>query len=208
VVPNGVDTERFRPQDGLATVPELLFVGAFRHHPNILAFESLLSEIMPAIWARFPQVRLRVVAGTEPQRYWTGVLDSRIDLLPFVSDLRPLYSRAWVVLAPLLVSAGTNIKVLEAMACGKAVVTTSAGCRGLGLEDGVNCAIREAAASFATATIALLEDEALRKAIGRRARWTAEQRFSWTAIANHAYGLYTNLGTDTTGEHWRLNAGD
>jgi glycosyltransferase involved in cell wall biosynthesis len=208
VVPNGVDTERFQPQDGSAAVPELLFVGAFRHHPNVLAFEILLSEIMPAIWARFPQARLRVVAGTEPQRYWTGVLDSRIDLLPFVSDLRPLYAQAWVVLAPLLVSAGTNIKVLEAMACGKAVVATPAGCRGLGLEDGLNCVIREVAASFAAATIALLADATLRQAIGLRARRTAEQRFSWTAIANQAYGLYADREGDTTDEHWRLNAGD
>jgi glycosyltransferase involved in cell wall biosynthesis len=209
VVANGVDTHRFRGQERCAKDPELLFVGAFRHYPNVLAFETLVGQIMPAVWERFPKTRLRVVAGTEPERYWKGTLDHRIDLQSFVSDLRPLYAQAWVVLAPLLVSAGTNIKVLEAMACEKALVTTPTGCRGLNLVDGVDCLIREPGASFAAAILELLGDQALRERIGRCARLTAEQRFSWTSIANHAFRQYAELQRQRcAGSLRQLTAGD
>jgi len=209
VVANGVDTFRFRPHKNPAQLPELLFVGAFRHYPNVLAFETLRRQVMPAVWERCPQARLRVVAGTEPHRYWKGDLDPRIDLQEFVPDLRPLYARAWVVLAPLLVSAGTNIKVLEAMACGNAVVTTPAGCRGLNVVDGEDCIIREADSSFAAALLELLADENLRDRIGRHARQTMERRFSWAAIADQAYPHYLQLQAATYAVSWRqTEAGD
>ena len=209
VVANGVDTHRFRPQRSPSPLPELLFVGAFRHYPNVLAFETLQRQVMPAVWARFPQARLRVVAGVEPHHYWKGALDSRIDLQEFVPDLRPLYSNAWVVLAPLPVSAGTNIKVLEAMACGKAVVTTPAGCRGLNVVDSQDCVIREPGNSFAAAILALLADESLRDRIGQHARQTMERRFSWAAIADQAYPHYLELQAAASALSWRqLTAGD
>ena len=221
VVPNGVDTDRFRPLSEQvrplneqvrplsepvrplsepARIPELCFVGAFRHYPNVLAFEALLRKIMPDIWASFPEARLRVVAGREPHRYWNGALDARVDLQEFVSDLRPLYASAWVVLAPLLVSAGTNIKVLEAMACGKAVVSTPAGCRGLNVVDGEDCIVREADSGFAAAIVTLLEDENFRDRLGRQARQTMEERFSWAAIADRAYAHYLRLQDGTGAE--------
>ena len=207
IVPNGVDTGRFHPQDGAAQHPELLFVGAFRHYPNVLAFETMLRQVMPLVWARFPEARVRVVAGTEPHRYWKGPLDDRIHLHQFVSDLRPLYAQAWVVLAPLLVSAGTNIKVLEAMACGKAVVTTPAGCRGLEVVDGEDCLIRQTDGSFAAAVVSLLANETLRDSIGKQARRTMVQRFSWTAIADAAYRQYLDLLAENSS--WRQQtAGD
>jgi glycosyltransferase involved in cell wall biosynthesis len=198
VVPNGVDVGRFHPQASAAPTPELLFVGAFRHYPNVLAFETLLREIMPAVWKVFPAARLRVVAGSEPHRYWRGALDARIDLQEFVPDLRPLYAQAWVALAPLLVSAGTNIKVLEAMACGKAIVTTPAGCRGLDLLPGEDCLICEANDDFAAGVLDLLADADLRHRLGSQARHTAERRFSWQAIAGQAYRSYAHLLQEET----------
>jgi glycosyltransferase involved in cell wall biosynthesis len=194
VVGNGVDTDRFRPREGSAQSPELLFAGAFRHHPNVLAFETLVREIMPRVWIEFPSARLRVVAGCEPQRYWRGRLDDRVELQEFVADLRPLYARAWVVTAPLAVSAGTNIKVLEAMACGKAIVSTPAGCRGLGLVNAADCLIRETSEAFSDGIVQLLKDESLRNDLGRQARHCAERRFSWAAIAAEAYRSYAGLG--------------
>ena len=93
---------------------------------------------MPRVWAQAPDTRLRVVAGPEHERFWRQCgrkkdlrgLDPRIVVHGFVEDLQPLYERAWVVAVPLEVSAGTNIKVIEAMACGKAIVSTPAGCSG------------------------------------------------------------------------------
>jgi len=121
-------------------------------------------------------------------------VDDRIDVHGFVSDLRPLYASASVVAVPLAVSAGTNIKVLEAMACGKAVVSTPVGCAGLGLDDGEQLLIREGA-GFAAAICELLESDARRAHLGAIARRKAEQRFSWKAIADRAYAGYLDVWT-------------
>ena len=192
-VANGVDIERFvslPPAKGM----ELFYVGSFRHRPNIIGFEKLRREIMPMVWRRFPEARLRVVAGPEPDRYWrTDNTDTRIEIHGFVEDLRPLYAQAAVVVVPLEVSAGTNIKVMEAMACARAVVTTAVGCAGLGLEDGRDTLIRDMPVDFAAAICDLLADPDRRRCIASEARRTVEQRFSWESIAEHAYASYVEL---------------
>ena len=198
-VPNGVDVERFRPRDGqepdAGSAPlEVLYVGSFRHLPNLLGFGVLEREVMPRVWQRLPEARLRVVAGPRHDQFWTPrQLDPRIELHGFVEDLRPLYAGAAVVAVPLQVSAGTNIKVLEAMACGKAVVTTPVGCAGLDLEDGRDAAVRADWDSFAAALCHLITGREERDRIGRQARRTVVERFSWNAIADRAHASYWTL---------------
>jgi glycosyltransferase involved in cell wall biosynthesis len=194
-IPNGVDVHRFSPGDAHTDHPEIFYVGSFRHLPNILGFRKLYAEVMPRIWKRFPDTRLRVVAGPRHENYLTERLppDSRVEIHGFVEDLRPLYERAAVVAVPLEVSAGTNIKVLEAMACGKAVVSTPIGCAGLGLRDGVDALVRADWSGFAGAICILLEDAGLRRTLAQEARRTAEARFSWTAIADRAFENYRLL---------------
>ena len=192
VVPNGVDVRRFAPGP-MADGQEILYVGSFRHLPNVLGFENLRREIMPRVWKKSPGARLVVVAGKDAQRYWSGPADARIELHGFVEDLRPLYARASAVAVPLGPSAGTNIKVLEAMACGTAVVTTSTGCAGLELRDGLEVAIRDDWDSFAEALCKLLADKPERARLGACARSAAEARFSWDSIAQGAYETYVAL---------------
>ena len=111
----------------------------------------------------------------------------------FVEDLRPLYSACRAVVVPLKVSAGTNIKVLEAMACGKAIVTTPKGCAGLGLRHGREALICSEPSEFADALCAILSDAELRFRLSMQARQMAVERFNWTAIAEAAYGSYSSL---------------
>ncbi|HTX37869.1 MAG TPA: glycosyltransferase family 4 protein [Bryobacteraceae bacterium] len=202
-IANGVDLDRFQPTPHDGPDPEILYVGSFRHLPNFLGFEKLRTEIMPRLWKRFPELRLRVVAGPQHDRFWQqfappggrAPVDRRIVVHGFVEDLRPLYARATVAAVPLEVSAGTNIKVMEAMASGRAVVTTPVGCAGLDLEDGHDALIRAEAAAFAEALAELLSNDRLRLAMAARARHTVEQRFGWQAIGEAAFRSYLALGT-------------
>ena len=200
-VANGVDTARFLPSPEPDGAPEVLYVGSFRHLPNILAFERLRSEIMPTVWRRFPDAVLRVVAGPRHRYFWERFdaesqqrpVDARIQLHDFVEDLRPLYARATVVAIPLHVSAGTNIKVMEAMACGRAIVSTRTGCAGLDLTDGEELIVRDESSAFAEALCDLLSDRTLRRKLAAQARQTVEARFSWSAIAETAWQSYLSL---------------
>ena len=197
-VPNGVDTVRFTPSPDPASASEILYVGSFRHLPNMMGFEKLRDEVMPRVWSRCPHAVVRVVAGPGHAACWQRFAprsraldaDPRVKVHGFVEDLRPVYARAAAVAVPLEVSAGTNIKVLEAMACGKAIVTTPAGCSGLALGDGRDALIHRDWASFADAVTGVLSNSNLRGRLAQHARCTAEQRFSWTAIQEDAYQSY------------------
>ena len=182
VIENGVDLGRFIPQ------PErpgrkLLFIGSFRHFPNIVAFRFLTEEILPLVAG----VELTVVAGPDAWLHWvyhTGTLKPALAfrILEFVEDVRPLYHEANLVVVPTLESAGTNVKVLEAMAMERTVISTSSGCAGLGGEHGVNLWIADTAAEFAAGIERLLGDAPLRLKIAENGRSHVEKRFDWRAI--------------------------
>ncbi|MBV8819085.1 MAG: glycosyltransferase, partial [Acidobacteriaceae bacterium] len=142
VIPNGVDLQRFAPEPE-HSARRLLFIGSFRHFPNIVAFRFFMDEIWPRLKASSTEINVAIVAGPDPLLYWreyTGLpqlpADSRVQVHGFVADVRPLYVETNLVLVPTLVSAGTNLKVLEALAMERAVVSTSCGCAGLGLQHG------------------------------------------------------------------------
>ena len=195
VIPNGVDLRRFSCGAAQGTGREILYVGSFRHLPNFLGFNELRREIMPEVWRQFPDAQLRVVAGPDHLKHWPGPkhLDARITVQGFTENLLPLYREAQVVVVPLPVSAGTNIKVMEALACGRAVVTTPLGCAGLGLVDGKDAMIRDLGASFAEAICLLLGESGVRESIAATGHRTAVERFSWDSIAEQACESYSSV---------------
>ncbi len=193
VIENGVDLARFVPR-AEAVGRKVLFIGSFRHFPNIVAFRYLTGEILPLAGG----VDLTVVAGPDAWLHWvhqTGMLRPSFDfrILEFVEDVRPLYHEANIVVVPTLESAGTNVKVLEAMAMGRAVISTSSGCAGLGCEHGVNIWIADTAAEFAAGITRLLEDDALRGRIAAAGRRHVEKRFDWRTIGLRQRALLREL---------------
>ncbi len=195
VIENGVDLARFQP-DPETPGRHLLFIGSFRHFPNIVAFRFLTEEILPLA----PDVELTVVAGPEPWLHWrnhTGMLPpsdrENIRILQFVADVRPLYRKANIVVVPTLESAGTNVKVLEALALERAVVSTASGCAGLGLEHGVTAWIADTAPELADGIRTLLDDGALRARIARSGRAYAEEHFDWRAIGVRQREVFRDL---------------
>lgn len=199
VIPNGVDLARFTPEIERPGM-RLLFVGSFRHFPNIVAYRFFVEQVWPKLRDRCPGMSLTVVAGPDPLIYWrehTGLTaiaaDDRIRLLEFVADVRPLYVEANLVLVPTLVSAGTNLKVLEALAMERAVVSTSSGCAGLGLEHMANVRIADNAGDFAEAVETLLTNPDLRARIAAHGRAYAEQHFGWKQIGERQRAMLWQL---------------
>lgn len=190
VVPNGVDLDRFRP------VPEpggrrLLFVGSFRHFPNVVAWHWLLDEVIP----KLPEdIELLVVAGPNPEWYDTRpVPQGRVRRLGFVADVKPLYEECNLVLIPTLVSAGTNLKALEAMAMERAMVSTPSGVAGIGLVDGESVCLETTGAGFAAAIVRLLEDPVERRRLAGAARRLAVASYGWDAIARRQREVWLQL---------------
>jgi len=194
---NGVDTERFQPSDAEPEPRRLLFIGSFAHLPNLLALEFFLRDVWPRLGLGFT---LHVIAGARPE-YFLDFHRARvaldlnrpgIELEGFVSDVRAAYTRAEIVLAPLTASAGTNIKVIEAMAMGRAVVSTPAGINGLDLRPGIDVIVTESPADMVEKIAWLSRDAVARKTIERAARETA-LLCDWREIARRQMALYSQL---------------
>jgi GT2 family glycosyltransferase/glycosyltransferase involved in cell wall biosynthesis len=185
---NGVDLERFRPSDREPDARRLLFIGSFAHRPNVLALEFFLSQV-------FPNLRdtiLHVIAGQHHERFW-NLQQDRVEIEGFVSDVRPAYERATLVIAPLVASAGTNIKIMEAMAMGKAIVSTEAGIHGLELERGSDVVVADDAEEMAAEIHRLLDFPGERRALEQHAAETAVRVYGWDRMAREQRWLYESL---------------
>jgi glycosyltransferase involved in cell wall biosynthesis len=198
-LPNGVDLDRFRPSDDQPEARRLLFIGSFAHLPNVLAVDFFLREAWPQLKAQ--GATLHIIAGARHQYYLDRYHDRvqpdlaqrGIEIQDFVADVRPAYQRAAVVVAPLVASAGTNIKIMEAMAMGKAVVSTPAGINGLDLHPGTDVIVANTGTEMARAILDLLENPPRRQALERAARLTVESTFGWEVIAARQKQLYEDL---------------
>jgi len=197
---NGVDLDRFRPEVGQASWPvtrRILFIGSFAHRPNVMAVEFFLNHV----WPLLHDATLHIIAGARHQQYAVAadLAQPGITLDGFVADVRPAYQRAALVVAPLVASAGTNIKVLEAMAMGKAVVSTPAGVNGLDLTPGEDFVLVHTAREMAAAIEKLLAAPADRARIEAAARTRVERDYSWDTIARAQSALYRELNPGTDG---------
>ncbi len=155
------------------------------------------------MWPRLAgrDLRLTVVAGPQPELYWPArPLEARITLHGYVADVQPLYARSTLVLIPTVVSAGTNLKALEAMASQRAIVSTPSGVAGLGLVHGESVWIAETADAFAAGVMRLLEDAALRRSIAAAARRYAELHYGWDALAQRQVALWREMLEGACGE--------
>lgn len=192
-IPNGVDLDRFAPSTETPEARRLLFIGSFAHPPNLMALEFFLRDVFP----KLPGVTLHVIAGQRHERFW-DLRHPGVEVEGFVSDVRPAYRRAALVIAPLVASAGTNIKILEAMAMGKAIVSSEAGIHGLELECGKDLVVTNQPEEMASAIQRLLDSPAERRALEQQARKTAEAHYGWDAIAEEQKRLYLRLLKDAT----------
>ncbi len=189
IVPNGVDLQRYQPRPEPAG-RRLLFIGSFRHFPNVTGLRWFLDLVWPLLPG---DVELDVVAGPGSQLYWDMSPMQRVRRFDFVEDVRPHYETANVVIVPTLVSAGTNVKLFEALAMERAVVSTPSGAGGLDLRHGEHLWIADSPKEFAAGIAALLDDQDRRRAIAEAGRRAAVEQFGWEAIGEVQRKLWNSL---------------
>ena len=190
-VPNGVDVEAFRPEPGRSI--GVVSVGGMNWFPNHDALQYFASDILPRIRTAVPAAPVVWVgrADAEQQRMFRE--QHGVELTGYVADIRPYVREAACFVVPLRVGGGTRLKILDAWAMGKAVVSTSVGCEGLAAVDGVNILIRDSADEFAAGVTSLLLNSDLRRRLGQAARETAEQQYSWEVIGTRMTQTYLDL---------------
>jgi sugar transferase (PEP-CTERM/EpsH1 system associated) len=194
VIDNATDTEFFTPRPG-GERRELIFAGAMTWYPNRDAMIWFCREILPLIRERVPDVVMNVVGrGPGPVLEQVGNDDDAVNVLGFVDEVRDPMAAAAVYVVPLRVGGGTRLKILDAMAMGKAVVSTTVGAEGLDLTPGEDIVLADEPRDFADRVVELLDDDTRRVSIGQAARATAERRYSWSAIAPRLSAFYDELG--------------
>jgi glycosyltransferase involved in cell wall biosynthesis len=167
----------------------LLFLGSYNYPPNLAAVTWLVGSIWPLIKARVPHAKL-LIAGQPADALpdaWRS--DSSIAVLGFVPDLAALYARTRVVCCPIRTGSGTRIKLIEAAAYGKPMVSTTIGAEGLGLQPGKDIAIADSASAFAIACSDLLTSDTSCRHYGAAARGFALQHFDARMIEQRIYDL-------------------
>jgi glycosyltransferase involved in cell wall biosynthesis len=183
MIPNGVDVDHNRPLPGEPEPDTLVFNGSLTYNANLDAMRYFLSEIFPRIRARRPQVRLKITGRTEGADLNGIAGQAGVILTGFLEDIRPSVSGSYVCVVPLRIGGGTRLKILEAMALGTPVVSTSKGAEGLCVTPGKELMIANDPQAFADQTLRLLDESALRRRLARDARALVEASYSWEGIS-------------------------
>jgi sugar transferase (PEP-CTERM/EpsH1 system associated) len=183
VVPNGVDSSYFLPSSPeTESDTTLVFTGKMDFRPNIDAILWFVQEVLPLIRQEIPETRFNVV-GRNPHPRLRVVLETPgVNLTGYVSDVRPYVAEAAVYVVPLRVGGGTRLKLLEAMAMGKAIVSTTLGCEGIDVSHERELLIADDPPTFARAVVGLMRDRAWRRSLQDTARHVAESEHDWSQI--------------------------
>jgi polysaccharide biosynthesis protein PslH len=194
VVPNGVDvSDPPTPREaGDRDGRLLLYTGTMTHPPNAEGLEWLLRDVWPRIRAAVPDARLRVV-GRGAREAADPPPDDRVEVLGAVPTMEPHYAEADVVLVPILSGGGTRLKVLDAFAAARPVVSTRIGAAGLDAEDRVHLLLADGAEAFAGAVSRVLADPSLAETLATAGRALVEAAYDWRAVGDRLDALLAEL---------------
>jgi GT2 family glycosyltransferase/glycosyltransferase involved in cell wall biosynthesis len=190
VVNTGVDTAAFAYTESRQEPNSLVFVGAFRHSPNLDAMDFFTREIFPGVLAEIPETHLYIVGSSPPPGIRRLAKHPNITVTGYVEDIREYYERASVVVVPLRTGVGIRGKILEGWAVGKAMVATSLACQGIEAVHGENILIADEPREFILWTVALQRNPDFCRHLGERGRRTAEALYDWDILGHQMSALY------------------
>ena len=193
VVPNGTNTKFFKPNNGKVVENSVLWIGHMDVHTNKDAVLYLWRDIYPILRRKYPEVNMTFV-GTAPPREIAAAArtDGNVRVTGFVDDIRPYIDEAAVMVVPIRIGSGTRLKILDAMAMGKAIVSTSVGCEGLNVNDGKDIVIADDPENFAVKTIELLKSADKRVNLEKNAIELAKT-YDWDLITQRQEVVYQDV---------------
>jgi sugar transferase (PEP-CTERM/EpsH1 system associated) len=183
VIPNGVWCDSYHADPAGGDGLEAVFIGRMDYHANISGARFLVRDVLPRLLAALPELRMNLV-GKNPGPAVRALQGPNVAVYGDVPDVAPFLARAGVVVVPLLVGGGTRLKILEAMACGKAVVSTRVGAEGIAAADGEQIVLADSPEDFAGAVARLLSDGEARRRMGEEARRFVAGNYDWSIIGN------------------------
>lgn len=192
VIPNGVDTAAL-DVGAPSAAPNALFTGTFGYPPNAEALEWLLRDIWPRVTAALPAARLSVVGRDVPPAIAALADPETVTLAGWVPEMPPWFAQARAVLVPMRSGAGTRLKVLDGLASGRPLVTTTMGAEGVEVTDGEHVLMADGADAFAAATVRALTDDPLTARLGAAGRALAQEVYDWRAIGARYAALLEGL---------------
>jgi len=194
VIPNAADVQYYQPRttDPPSDSRTVVFFGHLSYFPNIDGLTYFVQKIWPRIAEMQPKARLKII-GAQAPRSVQALVRPGVELTGFVSDLRPHLAEAAVVVVPLRLGGGTRLKIVEAMAMGKAIVSSTLGAEGIEAVPGRDLLVEDQPAAFADAVSGLLAEPSLAARIGQSARQLAVQRYAWSGAARALEDFYREI---------------
>jgi sugar transferase (PEP-CTERM/EpsH1 system associated) len=200
LLPNGADLDYFKPDPNLSRRPSrLIFSGKMSYHANITMVQYLVHEIMPLVWAEQPEIELYIVGKDPSPAIQTLAQNPAIVVTGTVDDLRPYLQQSTAAVVPLVYGAGSQLKLLEAMACGTPVIASPPAISALDVCPGQDLLIAKEPKDFAGAILRLLQDPQLQQQVGQAGRMYVERHHHWASIAKQLEELYMHALEKKTG---------
>jgi polysaccharide biosynthesis protein PslH len=193
-VDNGVDLDYFHPETQTLSSKIIVFTGSMFYEPNVDAVLYFSKEILPLIKVEFPDIKFYIVGNAPSDEIQQLAKDISIVVTGYVDDIRPYVWGASVVVVPLRMGSGTRLKILEAMAMHKPVVSTSIGCEGLWVEHEKDILISDSPSEFAQAVIRVLTEPDLAYRLADNGRKLVSERYSWITIQQTLTDLVNAVG--------------
>jgi glycosyltransferase involved in cell wall biosynthesis len=205
--PTGVDVDYFAPPLAHERPHHIVFSGSMDWHPNEDAVRYFMTDILPLVRLRIPGASFSIVGRNPTDALRAAARDAGAVVTGTLDDIRPAVGEASLCVVPLRAGSGTRLKIFEALAMGKAVVSTTLGAEGLDIVPGQHFVAADGAPSFADAVVSLLTDEHRRRRIADAGRALVEERYSWAQVARpferHCESLVESYDYARSAEHGR-----
>ncbi len=182
VIPNAVDLADYAGDFGCARPGTMIFSGALTYSPNFDAAKHLVKDILPTVRLAVPDVEIRMTGGQAGIDPTTLPRDTGVTYTGYLEDIRPAVAQSWVAVVPLRQGGGTRLKILEAMALGTPVVSTSKGAEGLDVRNGENILLGDDPQTFADRVVELMRSPELRERLALGGRRLVESTYNWTTV--------------------------